>query len=38
LAEYEGRVDIDEQLLADLIRCTKKLEAAVGKLALPTAE
>jgi hypothetical protein len=38
LAEYEGRVDIDEQLLADLIRCTKKLEVAVGKLALPTAE
>jgi hypothetical protein len=38
LAEYEGRVDIDEQLLADLIRCKKKLEGAVGKLALPTAE
>jgi hypothetical protein len=38
LAEYQGRVDIDEQLLADLIRCTKKLEGAVGKLALPTAE
>src|ERR1700686_2437205 len=29
LAEYEGRMDIDMQLLADLIRCTKKLEAAV---------
>jgi hypothetical protein len=32
LAEYEGRVDIDGKLLADLIRCTKKLEAAVGTL------
>src|SRR6266702_3678917 len=29
LAEYEGRVDIDEKLLADLLRCTKKLETAV---------
>ena len=38
LAEYEGRMDIDMQLLADLIRCTKKLEAAVGKLAPPAAE
>jgi hypothetical protein len=37
LAEYEGRVDIDEKLLADLIRCTKKLEAAIGKLVPPTA-
>jgi hypothetical protein len=36
LAEYEGRTEIDEQLLADLIRCTKKLAAAVGKLAPPT--
>jgi hypothetical protein len=32
LAEYEGRTEIDERLLADLIRCTKKLEAAVSKL------
>ncbi|MDI1264078.1 MAG: hypothetical protein PS018_12560 [bacterium] len=32
LAEYEGRIDIDGKLLADLIRCTKKLEAAVGTL------
>jgi len=32
LAEYEGRTDIDKQLLTDLIRCTKKLQAAVGKL------
>jgi hypothetical protein len=37
LAEYEGRVDIDAKLLADLIRCTKKLEAAVGKLTPPAA-
>jgi hypothetical protein len=38
LAEYEGRMEIDERLLADLVRCTKKLEAAVGKLATPAAE
>ena len=31
LAEYEGRMEIDEGLLADLIRCTKKLENAVGR-------
>ncbi len=31
LAEYEGRMEIDERLLADLIRCTKKLAAAVAK-------
>jgi hypothetical protein len=37
LAEYEGRVDIDSKLLADLIRCTKKLEAAVGRLTPPAA-
>jgi hypothetical protein len=35
LAEYEGRTEIDERLLADLIRCTKKLEAAVSKLEPP---
>ena len=35
LAEYEGRTEIDEQLLADLIRCTKKLDAAVRKLKPP---
>jgi hypothetical protein len=35
LAEYQGRIDIDEKLLADLIRCTKALEAAVAKLAPP---
>jgi hypothetical protein len=38
LAEYEGQMDIDEGLLADLIRCTKKLEGAVGKLDLPAGE
>jgi hypothetical protein len=38
LAEYEGRTEIDEQLLADLIRCTKKLEVAVGKLNPPAGE
>jgi hypothetical protein len=32
LAEYEGRMEIDEGLLAVLIRCTKKLETAVAKL------
>ncbi len=32
LAEYQGRTEIDERLLADLIRCTKRLEAAVTKL------
>jgi len=35
LAAYQGRVDIDEKLLADLIGATKKLETAVGKLAPP---
>jgi hypothetical protein len=38
LAEYEGRMEIDEGLLADLIRCTKKLEAAVVKLDPPVGE
>jgi hypothetical protein len=38
LAEYEGRMEIDEGLLADLIRCTKKLATAVGKLDLPASE
>jgi hypothetical protein len=38
LAEYEGRTEIDESLLADLIRCTKKLETAVGKLDPPPQE
>jgi hypothetical protein len=38
LAEYEGRMEIDQGLLADLIRCTKKLERAVGKLVPPVGE
>jgi hypothetical protein len=38
LAEYEGRVEIDQGLLVDLIRCTKKLATAVGKLDPPAAE
>jgi hypothetical protein len=38
LAEYEGRMEIDEGLLADLIRCTKKLETAVRKLDPPADE
>jgi len=37
LAEYEGRIDVDDKLLTDLIRCTKKLQIAVEKLAPPTA-
>lgn len=36
LAEYEGRSEVDEQLLVDLIQCTSALEAEVAKLkALP---
>ena len=34
LAEYEGRMEIDEGLLADLIRCAKKLETAGAKVTL----
>jgi hypothetical protein len=37
LAEYEGRIDLDEKLLADLIQCTNRLEMAVGRLAPPPA-
>jgi hypothetical protein len=37
LAEYEGRVEVDANLLANLISATKRLEAAVGKLAPPPA-
>lgn len=33
LAEYEGRLDIDEKLVAVLIAATKRLEVVVGKLA-----
>jgi len=35
LAEYEGRTEIDARLLADLIQCSKTLDAAVGSLKPP---
>jgi hypothetical protein len=35
LAEYEGRTEIDEGLLSDLIRRTKTLEEVVARLAPP---
>jgi hypothetical protein len=35
LAEYEGRTEIDEKLLADLIRCAGQLEKAVAALEPP---
>ena len=35
LAEYQGRMEIDPKLLAELLRSTKALETAVGKLAPP---
>jgi hypothetical protein len=35
LAEYQGRMEINENLLVDLIRCTKTIEAAVAKLDPP---
>ena len=38
LAEYQGRMEIDARLLADLIRCTKRLGKAVGKLDPPAGE
>jgi hypothetical protein len=38
LAEYQGRMEIDATLLADLIRCTKMLEAAVSRLDPPAKE
>jgi hypothetical protein len=38
LAAYEGRLDIDEKLLEDLVGATKRLETAVGKLASPKSE
>ena len=38
LAEYEGRTEIDEGLLADLIRCTKRLETALARLDPPAGE
>src|ERR1700722_5302902 len=38
LSEYEGRTDVNPQLLTDLIRCTKTLQAAVAKLDPPARE
>lgn len=38
LAEYEGRTALDSGLLAGLIRCTKALQSAVGKLDPPASE
>ena len=35
LAEYQGRMEVDKRLLAELIGCTKKLAATVGKLVPP---
>jgi hypothetical protein len=35
LIEYEGRSEIDEPLLSDLIRCATTLEAAVATLSQP---
>jgi hypothetical protein len=35
LAEYQGRMEIDPKLLVELLRSTRALEAAVGKLAPP---
>jgi len=35
LAEYEGRTDVNPQLLADLIRCATTLQAAVAQLDPP---
>jgi hypothetical protein len=35
LAEYQGRMEIDARLLADLLRSTKALEMEVGKLTPP---
>jgi hypothetical protein len=38
LAEYQGRMDVDAKLLADLLRSTKALETEVGILAPPAEE
>jgi hypothetical protein len=35
MAEYEGRSEVDEQLLTDLIRCTTQLGTTVAKLEPP---
>jgi hypothetical protein len=36
LAEYEGRTEVDERLLGELIRCTTELEKIVLALEPPT--
>jgi hypothetical protein len=38
LAEYQGRIEIDEQLLSDLIRCAMQLEKAAEVLNPPAGE
>jgi hypothetical protein len=35
LAEYQGRIEIDADLLANLIQSTKTMEAAVARLDPP---
>lgn len=35
LMEYQGRMDVENQLLADLIRCAKALQEQVSQLELP---
>lgn len=37
LAEYEGRTEVDERLLSELIDCATKLETAVARLTPPPA-
>jgi hypothetical protein len=37
LASYQGRIDINEKLLADLIAATERLSATVAKLSPPAA-
>lgn len=37
LASYQGRIDIDNKLLDDLIAATKRLNAVIVKLAPPAA-
>lgn len=38
LAEYEGRTEVDERLLKDLILCATKLKEAVSALSPPDAD
>jgi hypothetical protein len=37
LASYQGRIDVDEKLLADLIAATTRLSVTVAKLSSPAA-